>query len=81
MFPPIKLDNVLAEWVSKKGKTQFHSAETEKYAHVRANPIVLFVRTTLFSLCLMRSMFCIFTECFGRSPVPCAFCPRALDRY
>lgn len=35
MFPPIKLDNVLSEWVSKKGSKQFHTAETEKYAHVR----------------------------------------------
>jgi len=34
MFPPIKLDNVLSEWISKKGCKQFHSAETEKYAHV-----------------------------------------------
>ncbi len=28
------LKNVLAEWLSKKGLKQFHTAETEKYAHV-----------------------------------------------
>jgi len=33
-FPPQKMDNVLAEWISKKGLSQFHTAETEKYAHV-----------------------------------------------
>ncbi|KIY50265.1 cofactor-independent phosphoglycerate mutase [Fistulina hepatica ATCC 64428] len=33
-FPPQKMDNVLAEWLSKQGKTQVHVAETEKYAHV-----------------------------------------------
>lgn len=29
-----KIENGLAEFVSKNGKTQFHIAETEKYAHV-----------------------------------------------
>ena len=33
-FPPQKMDNVLAEWLSKQGLKQFHTAETEKYAHV-----------------------------------------------
>jgi len=32
--PPQSLDNVLAEWISKQGLRQFHTAETEKYAHV-----------------------------------------------
>lgn len=30
-FPPASMDNVLAEWLSKKGLTQCHVAETEKY--------------------------------------------------
>ncbi|KAI6235526.1 Phosphoglycerate mutase [Aphelenchoides besseyi] len=34
LFPPASTDNVLAEWLSKKNVTQFHCAETEKYAHV-----------------------------------------------
>uniref|UniRef100_A0A646QEE1 phosphoglycerate mutase (2,3-diphosphoglycerate-independent) n=1 Tax=Hemiscolopendra marginata TaxID=943146 RepID=A0A646QEE1_9MYRI len=34
LFPPSQPDNVLAEWISKKGLPQFHCAETEKYAHV-----------------------------------------------
>lgn len=34
LYPPIIPKNVLAEWLSAKGKTQFHCAETEKYAHV-----------------------------------------------
>eukprot|EP01135_Chromosphaera_perkinsii_P003921 Nk52_evm22s262 gene=Nk52_evmTU22s262 len=34
LFPPQSLDNVMAEWLAKKGVTQFHTAETEKYAHV-----------------------------------------------
>ncbi|KAL2914032.1 hypothetical protein HK105_206477 [Polyrhizophydium stewartii] len=34
IFPPQTMDNVLAEWLSKKGVTQCHVAETEKYAHV-----------------------------------------------
>lgn len=33
-FPPVVVVNSLAETVSKAGKTQFHVAETEKYAHV-----------------------------------------------
>ncbi|KAI9799185.1 MAG: hypothetical protein M1833_004225 [Piccolia ochrophora] len=33
-FPPQKMDNVLAEWLAKKGLKQCHVAETEKYAHV-----------------------------------------------
>lgn len=32
--PPQTLENVLAEWLSKRGKRQCHVAETEKYAHV-----------------------------------------------
>jgi 2,3-bisphosphoglycerate-independent phosphoglycerate mutase len=31
---PAKMVNILGEWVSKQGKTQFRSAETEKYPHV-----------------------------------------------
>lgn len=34
LFPPVSTDNVLAEWLSKRNVTQFHCAETEKYAHV-----------------------------------------------
>ena len=34
IFPPQTMDNVLAEWIGKQGKTQMHVAETEKYAHV-----------------------------------------------
>jgi 2,3-bisphosphoglycerate-independent phosphoglycerate mutase len=34
IFPEVELVNVLAEVVSKAGLKQFHSAETEKYAHV-----------------------------------------------
>jgi len=34
LFPPQDNKNVLAEWISKQGKKQFHTAETEKYAHV-----------------------------------------------
>eukprot|EP00126_Sphaerothecum_destruens_P009003 Sdes_comp20403_c0_seq2m14405 len=34
IFPPQSLENVLSEWISKKGLSQFHTAETEKYAHV-----------------------------------------------
>jgi 2,3-bisphosphoglycerate-independent phosphoglycerate mutase len=33
-FPPQKMTNVLAEWLSKQGLSQAHIAETEKYAHV-----------------------------------------------
>eukprot|EP00742_Colponemidia_sp_Colp-10_P003854 GILJ01004104.1.p1 GENE.GILJ01004104.1~~GILJ01004104.1.p1 ORF type:complete len:532 (+),score=69.97 GILJ01004104.1:48-1598(+) len=34
LFPPQKLTNGLSEWLSKKHLPQFHTAETEKYAHV-----------------------------------------------
>jgi 2,3-bisphosphoglycerate-independent phosphoglycerate mutase len=34
LSPPQKLTNVLAEWLSKQNVAQFHTAETEKYAHV-----------------------------------------------
>ncbi|KCV72346.1 2,3-bisphosphoglycerate-independent phosphoglycerate mutase [Fonticula alba] len=34
LFPPKSMDNVLAQWLSKKGLSQYHVAETEKYAHV-----------------------------------------------
>eukprot|EP00898_Chlorokybus_atmophyticus_P000861 jgi/Chlat1/1776/Chrsp134S02114 len=34
VFPPQTLQNVLSEWLSKKGIKQLHVAETEKYAHV-----------------------------------------------
>lgn len=33
-FPPVSMDNVLAEWLAKEGASQAHVAETEKYAHV-----------------------------------------------
>ncbi|KAK2743270.1 hypothetical protein FQN57_004959 [Myotisia sp. PD_48] len=33
-FAPQLMDNVLAEWLAKKGLKQCHVAETEKYAHV-----------------------------------------------
>ena len=33
-FAPASLDNVLGEYLAKKGKTQLRIAETEKYAHV-----------------------------------------------
>lgn len=33
-FAPQVMDNVLADWLSKKGVKQSHIAETEKYAHV-----------------------------------------------
>jgi 2,3-bisphosphoglycerate-independent phosphoglycerate mutase len=33
-FPPVKLDNVLGEVLSRAGKRQLRIAETEKYAHV-----------------------------------------------
>jgi 2,3-bisphosphoglycerate-independent phosphoglycerate mutase len=33
-YPKQKLDHILAEVLSQYGKTQFHTAETEKYAHV-----------------------------------------------
>lgn len=31
---PAKMVNILGEWLSKQGKTQFRTAETEKYPHV-----------------------------------------------
>uniref|UniRef100_A0A9J2PGV5 2,3-bisphosphoglycerate-independent phosphoglycerate mutase n=1 Tax=Ascaris lumbricoides TaxID=6252 RepID=A0A9J2PGV5_ASCLU len=34
LFPPQTHVNVLAEWLAVQGVTQFHCAETEKYAHV-----------------------------------------------
>lgn len=34
LFPPQSMDNVLAEWLGKHKIPQFHTAETEKYAHV-----------------------------------------------
>ncbi|MFH4982816.1 hypothetical protein AB6A40_009525 [Gnathostoma spinigerum] len=34
LFPPEHHVNVLAEWLAVQGVTQFHCAETEKYAHV-----------------------------------------------
>lgn len=33
-YPPQRMTDVLAEWISKKGLKQAHIAETEKYAHV-----------------------------------------------
>ena len=33
-FPPVKLDNVMGEWLAKHNKTQLRISETEKYAHV-----------------------------------------------
>ena len=33
-FPKRNIVNTLAEWVAQHGKTQFHTAETEKYPHV-----------------------------------------------
>jgi 2,3-bisphosphoglycerate-independent phosphoglycerate mutase len=33
-FPPQKMNDVLAEYLAKKGVHQCHVAETEKYAHV-----------------------------------------------
>ncbi|KAM7281589.1 2,3-bisphosphoglycerate-independent phosphoglycerate mutase [Ixodes scapularis] len=34
LYPPTVPKNVLAEWLAEKKHTQFHCAETEKYAHV-----------------------------------------------
>lgn len=34
LFPPCNMSDGLAEWISKQGLKQFHTAETEKYAHV-----------------------------------------------
>ncbi|HVX87862.1 MAG TPA: 2,3-bisphosphoglycerate-independent phosphoglycerate mutase [Gemmatimonadales bacterium] len=33
-FPPFSMANIVGEWLSKLGKTQFRTAETEKYPHV-----------------------------------------------
>lgn len=34
IYPPQDMKNVLSEWISTHGLKQFHTAETEKYAHV-----------------------------------------------
>jgi 2,3-bisphosphoglycerate-independent phosphoglycerate mutase len=34
LFPPQAMTNSLPEWISAHGLPQFHTAETEKYAHV-----------------------------------------------
>jgi len=34
IYPPVDMKNVIAEWISSKGLKQYHTAETEKYAHV-----------------------------------------------
>ncbi|MFC1674108.1 2,3-bisphosphoglycerate-independent phosphoglycerate mutase [Pseudomonadota bacterium] len=34
LFEPIELDDILCEVISNAGKTQLHTSETEKYAHV-----------------------------------------------
>ena len=34
LFPPVSHINVLAEWLAAQKVSQFHCAETEKYAHV-----------------------------------------------
>ena len=34
LFPPVELNDILGEVISKAGMTQLHTAETEKYAHV-----------------------------------------------
>ena len=34
IFPDEQPENTLAAWVAKKGRSQFHLAETEKYPHV-----------------------------------------------
>ncbi len=34
LFPAQQLRNTLAEWLSAHGRSQYHSAETEKYPHV-----------------------------------------------
>ncbi|HTK57252.1 MAG TPA: 2,3-bisphosphoglycerate-independent phosphoglycerate mutase [Gemmatimonadales bacterium] len=33
-FPPFSMANIVGEWLSKQGRTQFRTAETEKYPHV-----------------------------------------------
>lgn len=34
LYPPINTENTLPEWIANKNLSQFHCAETEKYAHV-----------------------------------------------
>ncbi len=34
LFPPNNMRDGISEWLSKQGARQFHTAETEKYAHV-----------------------------------------------
>ena len=34
LYPPNNTENTMPEWLATKGATQFHCAETEKYAHV-----------------------------------------------
>jgi len=34
LFPPVELSDILSEVISGAGRTQLHTAETEKYAHV-----------------------------------------------
>lgn len=34
LFPPVELDDILGEVISRAGLKQLHTAETEKYAHV-----------------------------------------------
>jgi bisphosphoglycerate-independent phosphoglycerate mutase (AlkP superfamily) len=41
-FPPQRMNDVLAEWLSKQGIKQCHVAETEKYAHVVREPLYHF---------------------------------------
>lgn len=33
-YPPQRMTDILAKWISKKGVKQAHIAKTEKYAHV-----------------------------------------------
>jgi 2,3-bisphosphoglycerate-independent phosphoglycerate mutase len=33
-FPPFSMANIVGEWLSQAGRTQFRTAETEKYPHV-----------------------------------------------
>jgi 2,3-bisphosphoglycerate-independent phosphoglycerate mutase len=48
-FPPQRMDDVLAEWLAKKGMKQCHVAETEKYAHV-SSPYSLHPRLELMDI-------------------------------
>ena len=34
LFPPFSMANIVGEWLSKQDRTQFRTAETEKYPHV-----------------------------------------------